>query len=64
MKEWRLISNDVKQVQDIDISDINHWCGGFKDDIEVEFQVILVSIYISFCYSVYSYTTYLVFFST
>ena len=33
MKEWRLISNDVKQVQDIEIS---CWYGDFKGAVEAE----------------------------
>ena len=33
LKEWRLISNDVKQVQDIEIS---RWYGDFKGAVKVE----------------------------
>ena len=38
LKEWRLISNDVKQVQDIEIS---HWYGDFKGAVEVELHGFL-----------------------
>ena len=66
MKEWRLISNDVKQVQDIEIS---RWYSDFKGAVKVElhgFSDASVSgygccIYIRYCYNNYSYTTSLVF---
>ena len=35
LKEWRLISNNVKQAQDIEI---NRWYGDFKGAVEVEFH--------------------------
>ena len=38
LKEWCLISNDVKQVQDIEIS---HWYGDFKGAAEVELHGFL-----------------------
>ena len=66
LKEWRLISNDVKQAKDIEI---HRWYGGFKGSVEVElhgFAGASVSgygccIYIRYCYNNYSYRTSLVF---
>ena len=66
LTKWRLISNDVKQVQDIEIS---RGYGGFKGDVKVElhgFSNASVSgdgccIYIRYCYNNYSYTASLVF---
>ena len=60
LKEWRLISNDVKQAKDIEI---HRWYGGFKGSVEVElhgFAGASVSgygccIYIRYCYNNYSY---------
>ena len=66
MNEWRLISNDVKQAQDIAIS---RWYDDFKGAAEVElhgFSDASVScygccMYIRYCYNNYSYHTSLVF---
>ena len=66
LKEWRLISNDVKQTQDIEI---RRWHGHFKGAVQVKlhgFSDASVSgygccIYIRYCYTSYSYTTSLVF---
>ena len=62
LKEWRLISNDVKQTQDIEI---NRWYGDFKGAVEVELHGSLDAsvsgygccIYITYCYNNYSYHT-------
>ena len=62
LKEWRLISNDVKQTQDIEI---NRWYGDFKGAAEVELHGFLDAsvlgygccIYIRYRYNNYSYHT-------
>ena len=38
LKEWHLISNDIKQVQNIEIS---HWYGDFKGAVKVEVHGLL-----------------------
>ena len=66
LKEWRLISNDVKQAKDIEIY---RWYGDFKGTVEValhDFAGASVSgygccMYIRYCYNNYSYHTSLVF---
>ena len=66
MKEWHLISNDVKQAQDVEIG---RWYGNFKGAVKIElhgFADASVSgygccIYIRYCYNNYSYTTSLLF---
>ena len=66
LKEWILISNDVKQKQDLEIS---RWYGDFKGAVEVElhgFSDASVSsygfcMYIQYCYNNYSYRKSLVF---
>ena len=66
LKKWRLISNDVKQAQDIEV---RRWYGDFKGAVEVElhgFADASVSsygccIYTLYCYNNYSYHTSLVF---
>ena len=60
LKERRLISNDVKQAQDIEIS---RWCGDLKGAAEVVLQGFSDAsmsrysccIYIRYCYNNYSY---------
>ena len=56
LKEWRLISNDAKQAQCIEIS---HWYGDFKGAVKVSrmlvYQVTVTAyIYIRYCYNNYS----------
>ena len=66
LKEWRLISNDVKQAQDIEIS---RWYSDLKGAVKVEFHGFSDAsllgygccIYIRYCYNNYSYHTSLVF---
>ena len=66
MKKWRLISNDVQQTQNIEIS---CWYGDFKGAVEVAllcFSDASVSgcsccTYIQYCYNNCSYNTSLVF---
>ena len=48
LKEWRLISNDVKQAQDIEI---NRWYGDFKAAVKVELHVFVFFCFFWFnCY--------------
>ena len=62
VKQWRLISNDVKRAQDIEIS---RWYGDFKGAVEAELHGFLDAsvsgygcwMYIWYCYSDYSYIT-------
>ena len=66
LKKWRLISNDVKQAQDIEV---RRWYGDFKGAVEVELHGFAHAsassygccIYIRYCYNNYSYHTSLVF---
>ena len=66
LEEWRLIWNDVRQAQDIEIS---RWYDDFNGVVEVELYGFSDAkvlgyrccIYIRYCYNNYSYTTSLVF---